>query len=68
MYVWSIFVSNVSRCTEVCFASFLSSGFTTMEVINPQERKLAKRTSVEWVTKGVASEVHDFTDTITESF
>ena len=34
--------------TEVCFASFLSGGFTTMAVINPQERKLAKRTSVEW--------------------
>ena len=28
------------------FASFLSGGFTTMAVINPPERKLAKRTSV----------------------
>ena len=28
--------------TEVCFASFLSGGFTPMAVINPQERKLAK--------------------------
>ena len=39
-----------------------------MAVINPQGMKLAKRTSVEWITKGVASEVHDFTDTITEAF
>ena len=28
--------------TEVRFASFFSGGFTTMAVINPQERKLAK--------------------------
>ena len=39
-----------------------------MAVINPQERKLAKCTSVELVTKGVAAEVHDFMDTITEAF
>ena len=31
---------------EVCFASFLSGGFTAMAVINPPERKLAERTSV----------------------
>ena len=30
------------------FASFLSGGFTTVAVINPPERKLAKRTSVQW--------------------
>ena len=34
------------RCTEVCFASFLSGGFTTMAGINTPERKLAKRTTV----------------------
>ena len=34
--------------TEVPFASFLSVGFTAMAVINPPERKLAKRTSVQW--------------------
>ena len=34
------------HCTEVCFASFLSGGITTMAVINPLEKKLAKRTSV----------------------
>ena len=37
-----------SQCTEVLFASFLSGGFTTMAVINPPERKLAKHTSVQW--------------------
>jgi hypothetical protein len=35
----------VKQCTEVRFDSFLSGGFTTMAVINPTERKLAKRTS-----------------------
>ena len=37
----------LTQCTEVRFASFLSGGFTTMAVINPPERKLAKRTSVQ---------------------
>ena len=32
--------------TEVRLASFHSGGFTTMAVINPPERKLAKRASV----------------------
>ena len=32
------------------FASFLSGGFTTMTVINPPETKLAKRTSVHYIT------------------
>ena len=36
------------ECTEVRFASFLSGGFTTMEVINPPEKKLSKPISVEW--------------------
>ena len=40
LYSWT------GRCTEVCFVSF--GGFTTMTVINPPERKLAKRTSVQW--------------------
>ena len=35
-----------SHCTEVRFASFLSSGFITAIVVNPPEKKLAKRTSV----------------------
>ena len=37
-----------TQCTEVRFASFLSGEFTTMAVINPSERKMAKRTSVQW--------------------
>ena len=36
-----------AQLTEVRFASFLSGGFTTMTVINPPEKKLAKRTSVQ---------------------
>ena len=34
--------------TEVHFSCLLSGGFTNMAVINPPERKLAKRTSVHW--------------------
>ena len=36
------------QCTEVRFASFLSGGFIIAIVINPPERKLANRTSVQW--------------------
>ena len=32
--------------TEVHFASFFSGGFITAIVVNPPEKKLAKRTSV----------------------
>ena len=35
------------QCTEVRFASFLSGGFITAKVVNPPERKLVKRTSVQ---------------------
>ena len=38
--------NKIGYCTEVRFASFLSGGFITMAVINPPERKLAKRTFV----------------------
>ena len=38
-------------CTEVHFASFLSSRFTTMVVINQPERILAKRNSVQCYDK-----------------
>jgi hypothetical protein len=41
------------QCTEVRFTSFLSGGFTTMTVILPPVRKLAKCTSVQWFS------VHD---------
>ena len=37
---------NFDHCTEVRFASLLSGGFITAIVVNPPERKLAKRTSV----------------------
>ena len=33
--------SQLNKCTEVRFASFLSGGFTTLAVRNPPERKLA---------------------------
>ena len=35
------------QCTDVRFASLLSGGFITAIVVNPPERKLAKRTSVQ---------------------
>ena len=41
-------IDKSSQCTEVRFASFLSGGFITATVVNPPERKLAKRTSVQW--------------------
>ena len=44
------------HCTDVRFARFLSGGFTTMAVINPPERKLAKRTSVHWMTLWLTDE------------
>ena len=37
------------HCTEVRFASLFSGGFTTMAVIYPPERKLAKRTWASFV-------------------
>ena len=42
---FNIFTS-FKHCTEVRFANFLFRGFTTAMVVNPLERKLAKRTSV----------------------
>ena len=38
---------SCAQCTEVRFASFLSGGFITAIEVNPLERKLAKRTSVQ---------------------
>ena len=37
----------ITQCTEVRFASCLSGGFITAIVVNPPERQLAKRTSVQ---------------------
>ena len=46
-----LFISSKSRPseqrTEVRFASFLSGGFINALVVNPPERKKAKRTSVQ---------------------
>ena len=42
----------MADCTDMRFASFLSGGFTSMAVINPPEKKLAKRTSVPCVEMG----------------
>ena len=44
------------QCTEVHFVSFLFGRFTTMAVINPPERKLANRTSVQWLKIDQATE------------
>ena len=41
----------MSQCTEVRFASFLSGGFITAIVVNPPEKKVAKRTSVHCAKK-----------------
>ena len=40
---------------EVRFAIFLAGGFITTIVVNPPERKLAKRTSVQWVEEKIAN-------------
>ena len=42
------------RCTEVRFASFISSGFITAIVVNQPEKKLAKSTSLR--CSGLASQ------------
>ena len=48
--IHNIPLENISpHCTEMHFASLLSSEFTTMAVINPPENKLANRTSVHCV-------------------
>jgi hypothetical protein len=48
--------------TEVRFATFLSGRFTTMAVINPPERKLAKPTHVDWVV--YCTDFKSFYDTL----
>ena len=42
--VEQLIFAKVPQSTEVRFASFLSGGFITAIVVNPLERKLAKRT------------------------
>ena len=45
--------------TEVRFASFLSGGFTTVIVINPPERKLAKHTSIHYIFLNILINYHN---------
>ena len=40
-----------TQYTEVRFANFFSGGFIAAIVVNPAERRLAKRTSVHWPKK-----------------
>ena len=47
IYMHVIFLTASMQCTKVHFASFLSGELTTTAVINPPEKKLAKRTSVQ---------------------
>ena len=42
----AFFQLNMIHYTEVRFAGFFSGGFITAIVVNPPERRLAKRTSV----------------------
>ena len=47
----SILMLLLLHCTEVRLTSFLSGGFMTAIVVNPPEKKLAKRTSVHYLDK-----------------
>ena len=46
-YSSSVAVLVLRHCTKVRFPRFLSGGFIPAMVVNPPERKLAKRTSVQ---------------------
>jgi len=48
-YYSLILVHCALQSTEMRFSSFFSGGFITAIVVNPPERKLAKRTSVQSV-------------------
>ena len=58
---FSVQIAKLRECIEVRFPSLLFGGFTTMTVINPPEKKLANRTSVEWSNSNVVHtiELHD---------
>ena len=47
------------HCTEVRFASFLSGGFATIAVMNPQEKRWEKRTFVHCIFSGKMDQVTD---------
>jgi hypothetical protein len=46
-----IYLNYLTHCTEIRFASFFSGGFITAIVVNPPERKLAKCTSVHYISE-----------------
>ena len=47
MYISVDSKSTANQRAEVFFSSFFAGGFITAIVVNPPERKLAKRTSVQ---------------------
>ena len=47
-------LATIHQCTEVHFASFLSSIFITAIVVNPLEKNLVKRTSVPCAGSSIA--------------
>ena len=46
--------TTFDQCTEVSFADFPSGGFITAILVNPPERKLAKRTSVIFIRYSIS--------------
>ena len=58
--MWSVPSISVAvlEYTEVRFTSFLSGGFITAIVANSPERKLAKRTSVQYLEKPGSNRVN----------
>ena len=57
IYLQCLSLTTIVQCTEVRFVSFLSCGFITAIVVNPSERKLAKRTSVQCTKMQVRNSV-----------
>ena len=45
------------ECTEVCFPTFFFGGFITAIIVNPLERKLEKRASVQCVEMGIYEDI-----------
>ena len=52
-FLWSVH-------TEVRFASFFSGRFITAIIVNPPERRLAKRTSVQWSISFILKRIYHF--------
>ena len=60
--------TNSVHVTELRFASFLSHGFATKAVINPPERKLAKRTSVHCTGKDLEYQCFEIFEEVVHNF